>query len=243
MSETSTSTVGLETMKTIEPLSQVPKDRVIIESSERDCNAKYYCQFRWCLTGCMVYFVLALIGWSYFVLVCWVAIPYWKTSPCSTIAILVVWHILLSFQLVSYLRCICTDPGTIPSNIAELLATTEKKHNGQQRFCDKCNNVKPDRAHHCRICKRCVLKMDHHCPWVNNCVGFRNYKFFLLFLFWTCVVCLFVVCSFLPTILTLKFENMGGQQIQVLLVFFVACAFGFGLFFFHISTCTTGVKE
>jgi len=31
--------------------------------------------------------------------------------------------------------------------------------------------------------------MDHHCPWVNNCVGIGNHKFFILFIFWTNVVC------------------------------------------------------
>ncbi len=41
---------------------------------------------------------------------------------------------------------------------------------------------KPIRAHHCSICRNCVMNMDHHCPWLNSCVGFWNRKTFILVL-------------------------------------------------------------
>ncbi|KAF9444856.1 zf-DHHC-domain-containing protein [Macrolepiota fuliginosa MF-IS2] len=49
--------------------------------------------------------------------------------------------------------------------------------------CRKCGQQRPERAHHCRICNRCVLKYDHHCPVrINQCVGLHNERHFVLFL-------------------------------------------------------------
>lgn len=60
---------------------------------------------------------------------------------------------------------------------------------GAARFCKKCHVPKPDRTHHCSTCKRCVLKMDHHCPWLSTCLGLHNYKAFVLFLIYVSLFC------------------------------------------------------
>lgn len=48
------------------------------------------------------------------------------------------------------------------------------------QLCPTCEVVKSPRSKHCNVCDRCVERMDHHCPWLNNCVGITNHIYFLL---------------------------------------------------------------
>lgn len=43
------------------------------------------------------------------------------------------------------------------------------------------------------MCNACVVEMDHHCPYINNCVGRGNLRHFLLFLFWVSVAMLYAL--------------------------------------------------
>ncbi|KAI6987217.1 zf-DHHC-domain-containing protein [Hortaea werneckii] len=79
--------------------------------------------------------------------------------------------------------------GGVAKGFEDNMTMVTAKASGQPRFCKKCACVKPDRTHHCSSCGQCVLKMDHHCPWLATCVGLRNYKPFLLFLTYTSVFC------------------------------------------------------
>uniref|UniRef100_A0A0N4ZEU9 Palmitoyltransferase n=1 Tax=Parastrongyloides trichosuri TaxID=131310 RepID=A0A0N4ZEU9_PARTI len=52
------------------------------------------------------------------------------------------------------------------------------------RYCYICQCFKPDRARHCSSCGFCVLKFDHHCPYINSCINFANYKYFINYIFY-----------------------------------------------------------
>ena len=57
--------------------------------------------------------------------------------------------------------------------------------------------MSPPRAYHCDICKKCVLRMDHHCPWVGTCIGLLNYKFYWQFLLYTTLSLLLLLVTVL----------------------------------------------
>lgn len=52
----------------------------------------------------------------------------------------------------------------------------------EKQVCTKCNVIKIPRSKHCNICDKCIDLYDHHCVWINQCVGSNNYKYFIKFL-------------------------------------------------------------
>ena len=97
-----------------------------------------------------------------------------------------------------------------------------------------CHIFKPERCHHCSRCKRCILGMDHHCPWLGVCIGFRNRKFFLLLLIYTVIAILLLLGFNLPMVIkiikfisvnkVIIFKNQIFQFKSILiLIIYVGC--------------------
>ncbi|XP_019339061.1 palmitoyltransferase ZDHHC3 isoform X1 [Alligator mississippiensis] len=104
----------------------------------------------------------------------------------------ILFNTLAFLALASHFRAMLTDPGAVPKGNAtkEFIESLQLKPGQVVYKCPKCCSIKPDRAHHCSVCKRCIRKMDHHCPWVNNCVGENNQKYFVLFTMYIALISL-----------------------------------------------------
>jgi len=156
----------------------------------------------------------------------------------------IIYHFFFVLAYCSYLKCVFTDPGFVKKdkimhNETETLADQRRKKQrrhswgigNEYGYCDKCEVPKPPRAHHCSICQRCVLRYDHHCPWVNNCVGFGNYKYFFLFVNYTSigclVVCILIIIRFLTlrTFQTFVEDGLSAIDVQILVAGFLTFAF------------------
>ncbi|KAF8890744.1 DHHC palmitoyltransferase-domain-containing protein [Infundibulicybe gibba] len=81
----------------------------------------------------------------------------------------------------------------------------------EYRYCSRDGIVKPFRAHHCRNCGTCVLKFDHHCPWIGQCVGARNHKFFVNFVQVTSILTLYIFATLLAYTIRESSDVLAGD--------------------------------
>mmetsp|Transcript_96280 Transcript_96280/g.277924 ORF Transcript_96280/g.277924 Transcript_96280/m.277924 type:complete len:363 (-) Transcript_96280:130-1218(-) len=164
-----------------------------------------------------------------------------------------IFNAITLMLLICYIRCILVHPGEVPNEAPWLYTTSgsgepsllEAKKDGKRRHCKWCGKYKPDRCHHCRICKTCILKMDHHCPWIYNCVGFHNYKYFFLLLFYTMLDTHFIMWTMTESMVRAIDEN-APFIMMFFLLFGLTLAFFLGtldtLFFgFHVWLVMVGL--
>ena len=97
--------------------------------------------------------------------------------------------------------------------------------------CRSCYVVRPINVHHCIICHSCVLEQDHHCPWVNNCVGLFNKKYFILYNFYAIlsVVYSFIIFGYYALYKHLQFFYDNYIYI-VCSIFFIIIGIIYGVF-------------
>ncbi|XP_022244597.1 probable palmitoyltransferase ZDHHC14 isoform X2 [Limulus polyphemus] len=177
---------------------------------------KFYCDGRIMMarqTG-VFYFTVGLIVVTctlFFIFDC----PYLTEEISPAIPAIAV--VLFLFVMTSLLRTSFSDPGVIPRATPEEAADIEKQievPNGSSsptyrppprtkeiairgqtvklKYCFTCKIFRPPRASHCSLCDNCVDRFDHHCPWVGNCVGRRNYKYFYMFIMSLAFLCVFI---------------------------------------------------
>lgn len=83
--------------------------------------------------------------------------------------------------------------------------------------CSTCKRVKPARSKHCSSCDYCVAMCDHHCVWLNNCIGYYNVRWFLAFVSTNVVLLVYgcyVHANILHTVVSENFPKGTGWFVK-----------------------------
>ncbi|KAL5573333.1 hypothetical protein UlMin_022930 [Ulmus minor] len=168
------------------------------------------------------------------------------------------------------------DPGIIPRNEQECMgdivstgtnstSRTRRKPrvivNGMEiklKYCRICKIFRPPRSCHCVVCDNCVDKFDHHCPWIGQCIGVRNYRFYLTFLVSALALFVYILVfccrrihhkmvisgSGLPSLLAKCPETLALASFSFVATLFLSCLATFHLYLIAINqTAYENYKE
>lgn len=91
-------------------------------------------------------------------------------------------NLALAFMcLLYFLLCSYTCPGYLENKRIDFQDFLENIDSTQ--LCPDCCAIRTSRSRHCSVCNHCIERFDHHCPWINNCVGVHNHNYFILYIY------------------------------------------------------------
>jgi palmitoyltransferase len=127
---------------------------------------------------------------------------YWQYSLTF---LLTVKFILLSFT-------VCTDPGFMKSSEAVPFLELVKKFEPDY-LCPSCEILCTEDSRHCIVCNRCVERLDHHCTWINVCIGLKNHAYFFA---WACLFACYLIQLTLFCFSHISHAGLGARANPVL---------------------------
>jgi len=206
---------------------------------------RFYC-FGNCITGPSKDLKYTILTWIIILIFtgvyCVIAVP--ALLKGHALIIPVFSGVFLLLTIIFFLLTSLSDPGIIPrKEIFELFGPVPLKYTArvldqcleprfqhtpieQQevlsafKYCPTCKIFRPPRASHCMYCDCCIEVFDHHCPFVGNCIGKRNYRFFVVFLFSLVLYGFTVIAGFVLTGITGEGSNkvIGNRILLIVLI-------------------------
>ena len=107
--------------------------------------------------------------------------PFLKSQNCNLPFIEYFCYFSTLIFIILYSYIIFSDPGVIEKN-GEPWINIIKSGKNLNKMCPYCRVEQGKFSKHCFLCDKCIEVFDHHCHWINNCVGHLNKPYFLGFI-------------------------------------------------------------
>ncbi|XP_050344855.1 palmitoyltransferase ZDHHC11 [Nymphalis io] len=141
-------------------------------------------------------------------------------------ASLIIYSFVYVVHVIAHFAASLMDPGEDDLrkrdiNILPEFDRTIHAHVIENGRCHLCNiNTTDKKTKHCGICNKCVYQFDHHCKWLNNCVGQKNYAVFIL-----CVVSALFIALFtsILCLIDIYFFLESPQELSTATQTFINC--------------------
>ncbi|CAF0923250.1 unnamed protein product [Didymodactylos carnosus] len=194
------------------------------ESKSQLCCSRFASTVKRLLPSMVSWCLLLSLSTIYFLFIC--------PSITKTVLIPIAHGILFYFVCTNFVLATFMDPGKYDRALVEEYENDQESTyyktveirgtSGRMKWCQTCQFYRPPRCSHCSICDFCIDTFDHHCPWLNNCVGRRNYRYFIQFLI-SVLLHMFVVFGFSFYYLSLNRDRLTELRtiMSIVLMIFI----------------------